>query len=104
MNSSTDSAMPVFESLLKICLPSEESPNRRASLFSRRSSNSSDSTKSSILVSLNESFDNFITTVRQLPTTIETKFEEFVQTVTEIPSQLEESFDNLVNSFNEYGT
>ena len=93
--------MSAFESLLKICLPSDESLGRRSS-GSSTNSKSSKSSKSSLLTSIEESFDSMMARIRELPAAIETKLEDFAQSVTELPSQIEDSFDVIVTSLNEY--
>jgi hypothetical protein len=92
--------MSVFDNFLTACVPTEaQSPSRRPSVHSISSTASKTRT---LLTTIEETFDDFVHTVTEIPSAIEHTFDEFVTTVTEIPTVIEETFDEFVQSVNEY--
>lgn len=91
--------MSALDSILKSCIPSDGSPKRRPSVVSVSSKQSN---TQNLLTTIEETFDNIVQTVHEIPLTIEEKFDDFVQRVTDIPAILEETFEDLMYTLNEY--
>ena len=91
--------MNALDAILKSCIPTDESPKRRPSVFSVSSKQSN---TRPLLSSIVETYDNIIKTVHEIPVAMEEKLNDFVQTVAEIPTTIEESFDDLIHTLNEY--
>jgi hypothetical protein len=91
--------MNALDSILKSCIPTDESSKRRPSIFSVTSKQSNSQT---LLTTIEETFENIVHLVHGIPTAIEEKLEDLMQTVIEIPTTIEESFDDLIHTLNEY--
>jgi hypothetical protein len=91
--------MNQFNTILKSCIPADESSKRHTSIFSVISKQSKSQT---LLTIIEGTFENIVQTIQEIPTDIEEKLEDLMGTVTEIPTAIEEWFDDIIYKLNEY--
>ena len=91
--------MNSLDTILKSCIPTDESSKRQPSILSVTSKQSNSQT---LLTIIEETFENIVQKVHGIPITIEEKLEDLMQKVTEIPMTIEQSFDDLIHIINEY--